>query len=263
MTEDDDVLLTAFADNALGADERSRIAARLAQDAGLRARLDEIAAGGRPFAAAFETLLEEAPTDRLRAFLTTALAAKGRADQTARTFKSWRAALVAGAAAVLFIGGFATGRFAPPWESRQEANEGRDDWRQAVADYMKLYTADTLNAGSVDPASQVASLKTLGERLGTTLSPERIAVAGLPFKRSELLSYDKAPLGQLAYLDSETGPVLFCIIADSRPDAPVSNANVDGFATSSWAKGGRGYMVIGRMPAEKAAVIAGQLVQRF
>jgi anti-sigma factor RsiW len=202
--------------------------------------------------------------DRLRASLTAGLASNLRADRAARTFGAWRAALVAGAAVVLFVAGFATARFAPQWTpTQQDASESRDDWRHAVAAYMKLYTADTLSEVPTDPALQVASLKPLGERLGTSLSPERIDIAGLPFKRAELLSYDKAPLAQLAYLDPQAGPVLFCIIADSRPDAPVSNANVDGFATSSWAKDGRGFMVIGRMPAERAAAIAGQLVQRF
>jgi anti-sigma factor RsiW len=263
MADDDDALLTAFADNALGADERSRLMARLAQDPRLRARLDEIEAGGRPFAPAFAALLEEAPMDRLRASLAAPLASNLGPEQASRTAKAWRIAQVAGAAAVLFIGGFAAGRFAAPSAPTQVASESRDDWRQAVANYMDLYTADTLREGSVDPALQAASLKALGDRLGTTLTPERIAIAGLPFERSELLSYEKAPLGQLAYLDPQAGPVLFCIIADSRPDAPVSNANVDGFATSSWAKGGRGYMVIGRISAEKVAAIAGELVQRF
>ena len=169
--------------------------------------------------------------DRLRGFLA-ALTADGPSKPSDRGCLPWSP----GVAAVLFIGGFAAGRFAPQWQPQPEASENQDDWRHAVAQYMALYTADTLSDEPTDAASQAASLKSLGERLGTALNPERIAVAGLPFKRSQLLSYDKAPLGQLAYLDPQAGPVLFCIIADSRPNARVSNAVIDGFATSSWAK---------------------------
>ena len=258
MNDDDDALLTAFADNELGVDERGRLEARLAADAGLRVRLDEIEAGGRLFAPAFDALLDEAPMDRLRASL-----AALPADRRQMAIKPWLAALAAAMAAVFFIGGFAAGRFAPTGTPTQEASESRDDWHHAVAAYMALYTADTLRHAPGDAASQAAGLTALGERLGLSLTPENVAVAGLPFKRTELLSYDKAPLGQLAYLDPEAGPVLFCIIADARPDAPVSNAAVDGFATSSWAKGGRGFMVIGRLPAARAAAIAGQLREQL
>lgn len=258
MTEDDDALLTAFADNALGAEERGRLQARLADEAGLRARLVQIVSGGRPFAPALDALLDEAPMARLRASL-----AALPADRPQKAMKPWIAAVAAAAAAVFFIGGFAAGRFAPLGTPTQEAGESRDDWRHAVAAYMALYTADTLSHAPGDAASQAAELTALGERLGLSLTPDNVAVAGLPFKRTELLSYDKAPLGQLAYLDPEAGPVLFCIIADARPDAPVSNAAVDGFATSSWAKGGRGFMVIGRLPAARAAAIAGHLRQQL
>jgi anti-sigma factor RsiW len=263
MTPDDDALLVGFIDNALDEAERNRLLARLADDAELRARLKQIEAGALPLAPAFAALLEEAPLDRLRASLAASEAQDPPSASTARAVRPTMRALVAGAAIALFLVGFAVGRLTPPWASTEEAEQGHDDWRQAVAQYMALYTPDTFASAASDPAAQTADLAALGGKLGAALTPERIAVPDLPFKRAEILTYDRAPLGQLAYLDPRSGPVLFCIIADSRPDAPISGATVGGFATASWAHGGRGFMVIGRLPSQRIAQIAGELAPRF
>ena len=85
----------------------------------------------------------------------------------------------------------------------------------------------------------------------------------LQFKGAVIFAYDGAPLGQLAYLDPATGPVLFCIIRDARADAAIEEGKREGFHFASWAHGGRGYMLIGRLPGPETAALAGQLQQRF
>ena len=60
-----DFELLAYVDGALSPAEREALEARLAGDAALKTRLAELAAGGRPFADAYEVLLRNAPQARL------------------------------------------------------------------------------------------------------------------------------------------------------------------------------------------------------
>jgi anti-sigma factor RsiW len=253
MTPEDDALLVAFLDNALGNAEREGLVARLAEDADLKARLEQMRAGGLSFAPAFAALLAEAPLDRLRAFA----AVPKTPVSPSRTMRPGRQALVAAAAVALLLVGFAVGRLT------QGAAESEQNWRGAVAEYMSLYTADTFAGTPNDPALQAGSLKAVGLKIGMPLTPERVAVANLPFKLAILLSYDQTPLGELVYLDPLHGPVLFCIIANAQADAPLSNSTMRGFPAASWQRGGRGFMVIGQLPPQRIAEIATELQQRF
>src|SRR5450631_599078 len=69
--EDDDALLTGLVDGELDAERKAALLARLALEAPLRARLEAIEAGSRPFAAAFAALLDDAPLARMKASLAT------------------------------------------------------------------------------------------------------------------------------------------------------------------------------------------------
>ena len=258
--EDDDVLLTGMVDGELDEGRRNALLARLANEAPLRERLEAIKAGGRPFRAAFDALLEEAPLERLKA----SLASLGPAAAPRPAFWSMPRSLAAGVAVAVFLAGFGLGRFAPhPAPEVQVAEPVGEDWRDAVAEYAALYTHETFANAPADDSARGAELKTLGAKLGIDLSPERTRIDNLAFKTATLLAYDGAPLGQLAYSDAQAAPVLFCIIADSRPDAPLVNEARGNFALTTWAHEGRGYMVIAHLPADRIAEIAGQLSQRF
>jgi anti-sigma factor RsiW len=259
MTPDDDALLIAYIDNALDSGERDRLVARLAADAGLRGRLQQIRAGEAAIAPAFAALLDEAPLERLRASPAASDAPASPARRAASAMTPARLAVAAGVAIALFFLGFAAGRQA----GREEVAENRETWHQAVVEYMSLYTSETFAAVPTDPAIQAANLNAVGVKIGATLTPERIAVPDLPFKLAILLAFDKAPLGELVYLDPQTGPVLFCIIAKSQSDAPVRAATMSGFATAAWAHDGRGFMVVGRLPPQRIAEIADDLARRF
>ena len=57
---------------------------------------------------------------------------------------------------------------------------------------------------------------------------------------------------KIAYVDATGKPVLFCIIANGGGGcfAPLRNARR--FSLASWSRGGRGYLVIGRLPEQQA-----------
>ena len=263
--DDDDAQLVAYIDGQLDENARDAVEARLAADANLRERLARLREGGRPFAPAFRLLLDEAPIERLQAFLAV-LDKKEQGDASFRMLSAFRGSRFAVVAAIiLFCAGIVVGRYGPSWstsplEIAAPASDQHEDWRQAVVEYMSLYTPDTFAA---EPASQSDELAALGAKIGLSLTPERVALSRLQFKGAQIFSYDGAPLGQLGYLDSATGPVLFCIIRNSEPDAVMKSEKREGFAVASWAHEGRGYMLIGRLPVNQIAELADSLERRF
>jgi anti-sigma factor RsiW len=264
--DDEDARLVAFIDGELDEPARASLKARLAIDPVLRERLMRLQEGGRPFAAAFEVLLDQAPVGRLEAALAAHIQRQERPPTSVRNSLTTRAARLAAAAAVaVFCAGVAIGRFGPSWyasspESAAPAGDQDEDWRQAVAEYMALYTPDTF---ATEPASQEKALAALGAKIGLSLTPERIALANLQFKGAEIFAFRGAPLGQLGYVDPKTEPVLFCIIRDSEPDAAMKAESRGEFAVASWARSGRGYMLIGRLPVDQVAELADTLGKRF
>jgi anti-sigma factor RsiW len=125
---------------------------------------------------------------------------------------------------------------------------------------MTLYTADTF---ATEPSSQEQQLVALGSKIDLALTPQRIALSNLQFKGAQIFAFRGAPLGQLGYVDPSTGPVLFCIIRNSEPDAAMEAQRRGGFAVASWSRGGRGYMLIGRLPTDQTAELAHSLEKRF
>jgi anti-sigma factor RsiW len=263
---DEDARLVAFIDGELDERERAELEVRLAIDPVLRERLMRLRDGGRPFAAAFEALLDEAPVPRLQASLASHVQRQQRRAMSLRDSLTMRAVrLAAAAAVVIFCVGVAIGRYGPSWyagspESAAPAGDRDDDWRQAVAEYMTLYTPDTF---ATEPASQEKALAALGAKVGLSLTPDRVPLPNLQFKGAQIFAFRGAPLGQLGYVDPKTGPVLFCIMRDSEPDAAMKAESRGEFAVASWSRSGRGYMLIGRLPVDQVAELADTLGKRF
>jgi anti-sigma factor RsiW len=261
--EPDDTDLVALIDGELEDATRKALEARLASDPELRARFERLAAGGLPFDSAFQTALNEAPIARMQARLD----ALGAGPEVATR---WPARIrrigVAAAAVALILLGWAIGRYTPlgphlePASVAAAPEQDPEDWRQAVADYMSLYSAETLAAV---PSGGEATLPLLSDRLGVPLNAASVALPKLTFKRAQMLAYDGAPLGQVAYLDEADRPAAFCIIRNGAADAPVTTGEDGGLALASWARGGRGYVVIGRFSPERAAALANTLALRF
>jgi anti-sigma factor RsiW len=264
--DDEDARLVAYIDGELDERARAALEERLAIDPVLRERLMLMQDGSRPFVAAFEALLDEATVGRLEAAFAAHIQRRERLPTSVRNSLTMRAGgLAAAAVVVVFCAGVAIGRYGPTWyagspDSAAPAGDQDEDWRQAVAEYMTLYTADTFAS---EPASQEKALAALGAKIDLSLTPERVALDNLQFKDAQIFAFRGAPLGQLAYIDPKTGPVLFCIIRDSEPDAAMKAESRGEFAVASWARSGRGYMLIGRLPVDQVAELADTLGKRF
>ena len=253
---DEDQELVALIDNELDEDRRNRLLARLEEDPALRARYEALREAGAPIGAAFDALLEQAPLARLRNAIPPETSVRSRAETVCRNgFSGARRGVRARPP------GGGRGRLA---RVRSSAQRGEDnDWRAAVVDYMKLYTNDTFALVSSDRPIEAFELSAVGKKVGADLTPDNVKMPGLDFKVAFNLSYDGAPLGEIAYVDSTGAPVLFCVIANKEADAPLRSEKRDQFSLASWSRNGLSYMVIGRMPEQRVAELAQTLVTRF
>ena len=86
----------------------------------------------------------------------------------------------------------------------------------------------------------------------------RSAARFMALKRTELLDFRGMPLAQVAYLSPSDGPVAFCIIANGKPDTPLTLEKQGDWNVGFWNAGGVGYMVIGKIaPATLEALAKG------
>jgi len=254
----DDENLVALIDGELEEPRKSELLARLQSDPHLRERYEALRATSAPIGAALGLALDSAPVDRLRAFLPADPA--GRAPQAPSALSARVTALRALAAGVAlgFVVAAALALFAFGGPDR-----GEGDWRSAVLEYMDLYTNETFAFPAPDAETQRRELATVGARVGAALTPQTVAAPGLEFKVAFILGFDGAPLAEIAYVDPTGEPVLLCVLAKAAPDAPMSVERRGGYALATWARAGRNFLVIGRLPEPRIADFARTLEARL
>jgi anti-sigma factor RsiW len=251
---EDDAELVALIDNELDEGRRTALLARLAADERLRQHYEELRQTSAPLAASFEALLRQAPLAQLRA----ALPAYEPLRQQPRRFVG---IAVQELAAGVVIGLLAAG--AVVWAASIFGPlGGKEDWRSAIAEYTYLYTNETFSPLNPDAAMQAAELSAVGARVGAHLTPENVALPGLRFTTSFMLSYGGSPLGVIAYVDPSGAPVLLCILANRAPDAPTRSERHGDLSLAWWSRSGHSYLVIGGIPEERAAALAQTLEKR-
>jgi len=251
--------LVAYLDGELPASTRALVEERVAADPGLAARLDMLRRGSRDFRPAFDVLLDAAPTARLERLLAETIPAR----PSARWHWDRRLALIA-AGIVLFLAGAAAGVFLPQIAglapTEQADNDQSDgNWRAVVAEYLTLYTRETLAAIPDDDALRATELKTVGTHLGLDLSPASVALPDLALKRAQLFAYEGKPLAQIAYLAPGDGPLAFCIIANGEPDTAPRFEERQGRNIVYWSKDGRAFMLIGAASRDQLEALAARL----
>jgi anti-sigma factor RsiW len=233
MSDAVDTQLTALLDGQLAEPERAELFRRLAAEPSLQERFDALAAGRGPLDDIFAGLLASAPTARLRAALPT------RAPKAVRFA---RARLVAGLVIAALVGAALT--------ALVTLNIGgeRDDWRQAVVDYMRLYTPETFAGLKPDETAEAAIVGGVATRLGVQVTPQKLSLPGLAFKTAFVLTYDGSPLGEFAFADTAGTPYLFCVLADSSAPQPLRQEKRGDYTLAMWGRDGKQFLVIGPSP---------------
>lgn len=243
LTPPSDELLVAYLDGELAPEQRQLIDNQLHDDPAITARLEQLKCGDLPFNAAFESVLNQAPTDRLQAMLK-ALPPTPTATLSRRSFLA--------VAASFAVAGVVADRLFINWP-HSESGQG---WRASVAEYMALYTPQTLANLSADADSHIAQLSSVGGQLGLPLSLEAVSLPGAEFRRAQILDYDGVLIGQLTYLDPRHGPLALCITAAQKGPIAMATEQRRGMNVVYWSNPSHAFMLIGRNPFEDLQIMA-------
>ncbi|WP_395608660.1 anti-sigma factor family protein [Pseudomonas sp. B22129] len=241
-----DELLVAYLDGELDADQQRLIARQIQADPDLAARLEALQCIGLPFKTAFDSMLDQAPAGRLQAMLN-ALPPTQTATLSRRSFLA--------VAASFAVAGVIADRLFLSWP-HTESGQG---WRASVAEYMALYTPQTLENLSADPASHLAQLSSVGAQLGLPLSIASVNLPGAEFRRAQILDYDSVLIGQLTYLDPRHGPLALCITASKKGAQPMATEQRRGMNVVFWSNPSHAFMLIGRNAFEDLHIMAGSV----
>jgi anti-sigma factor RsiW len=245
--------LVAYLDGVIDPARRKEIVAALAHDELLAARLTKLDIDTEAIRAAFGAKrLAANPTTRpWRAFPD-----MGVSFKVANTSMRWPRFV-----AVLALGaglGFALGSGSILPSSTTSKN-----WRTAVADYQVLYSNATLAALNSDAARQRTEVAAVAQKLRLPIALDTVQVAGLDFKRAQLLQFNGKPLAQFAYLTGAGTPIAFCVTRSGETDSPVQTTTLDGLGAAFWSKDGYGFIVIGAAPMQVAERMASELAGRM
>lgn len=245
-----DEMLVAFIDGELNAAESADVEAWVARDAGTAERFDLLARSALPYEEAFAPLLNAAP-EHLNAMLASLPSPKASSGLMSRM---GRRGFIAAAACL--IAGIAIDRTAVIVEQQINKPSEDEEWRAVVAQYLELYTPETLSALSSDRATKVAELNTVGGKLGISLTPEAVALPTADFRRAQVLQYDGQPLAQLAYLDPKDGPIALCFIQSDKGSADPRMERRKHMNVVYWSSNAHAFMLIGYADADRLRVAA-------
>jgi anti-sigma factor RsiW len=257
--------LVAYLDGELSPSERASLERLLAANSEARERLALLQGGGRSVRDALDSMLTQAPRAQLDAMLSGLPGLRAGLSPGARR---WAYVAAAAAAMAVFLAGIAADRLSPLAQRvahppGAEETEGANQWRQVVAEYLTLYTAESVATMPDTPDMREKELASLGDKLGLPLSPDRVALPDLAFRRAQLFEYDGTPLGQIAYLDPQNGPVALCIFAAGEADAAPRTEQREGLNIAYWSRNGRAFMLIGRVGLSRLQELAGILSARL
>ncbi|NWC90878.1 MULTISPECIES: anti-sigma factor [unclassified Pseudomonas] len=242
-TPPSDEQLVAYLDGELDPGQCQIIDNLLGIDPAMAARVEQLKRGDLSFKPAFDSVLDQAPTERLQAMLDSL--------PSAQTPTLSRRRFLA-VAASFAVAGVVADRLFMAWP-RPEPGSG---WRASVAEYMALYTPQTLENLSTDPESHIAQLSSVGRQLGLPLSPEAINLPGAAFRRAQILDYDGVLIGQLTYLDPRHGPLALCITAAKNGAVAMATEQRRGLNVVFWSSPTHAFMLIGRNPFEDLQIMA-------
>lgn len=239
-----DELLVAYLDNQLDPQQRRSLEQRLVDEPALADRLSLLERSNLPFKQAFAPLLDEAPVQQLQDTWPLAMPVPQRGVS--------RRALIAAAVGFLALG--VAGDRA--W---LQASQPEDNWRGLVAQYMALYTPETLAGFDSSPVLLASQLQHTGERLGIALPAPKLALNGAELKNARVLAYDDRRIAQLTWLDTQFGPLALCIIQQPGKPESAQSERRQGMNVVYWADGSHSFMLIGHNPAADMTRLAERL----
>lgn len=257
MTSDE--MLVAYLDGELDADTRRRVEGLIGSDEAVADRLHFLAASNLPFKNAFDPLLDKAPAEKLQSML----AGISPPEPVRPPVNGWNRRGFLAAAIGFIAVGVAVDRTFLGLQSGLHGDQDGSDWRAVVAQYMSLYTRDTLGTGPVDAALQSAQLRDVGSQLGLSLTPDRVQLPGASLKRAQMLAYDGRALGQITYLDAAQAPMALCIVQSSKGAKAADAERRHGMNVVYWSSDTHAFMLIGHESPDAIKAMSDRIRQRL
>ncbi len=242
-----DEMLVAYLDGELDVSDRADVETALSTEAAVSSRLETLRRSNLPYSESFEPLLSHAPREKLEAML--AAIPSPQAAPSSRPVS--RRGLIAAALGCL-VAGMALDRalIAAHNLALSHSADEEADWRGEVAEYLALYTPETLRNMTIEESKRVAQLQHASQRLGLQLDPFAMSLGGLEMRRTQVLEYDGKPLGQIMYLDPEHGPVALCIIASGVGARKMRTEQRSGLNLVYWSSETHAFVMAARNPIE-------------
>lgn len=231
MTENQtftDEELTAYLDGEADEELRKSIDAACTEDNALKQRLDTLTIDKEQIEAAFDALLDQAPSNVELPDV------KKQGGMSPTLYKVAVAALVA-----LVVGVGVGNKFSQ--------NAQLSGWRGYVAAYHALYSDQTLADISQTSGDAEQDLADAASAIDLPITIDVLRASDeLTFKRSQVLAFRGNPLLQLAFVTADGTPVALCVLR--KPDLPDSGprtAILEGMPATSWSKNGYDFILIG------------------
>ena len=226
--------LTAFLDNELPQDLSDQIAAAVADDPALAARIARLTVPLGDLRLAYDSLLTIAPS----------------MPELPEPAALWQRRDIAAGLVVGLLFGAAGAKLLLSPAPR--------DWMDFVAAYQALYVPETLAEIQITEAEVAAQLNALSAVVRLDLVRVRDG-SDLVYKRGQLLGFDGAQLVQLAFQTADGSPVALCILRDVGQSArPFADRPSEGMQAVAWARDGYGFFLIGATDAQTLRAAAVQ-----
>lgn len=241
-----DEAIVAWLDGEMQASDAERFEAALGQDKQLAERTEVLRLNQTDIARAFAPLLKEAPQSRLEAQLANILAQPSVTTAGAKGVS--RRALIAASLSFLVIGS-GMGYFARPAIKAQGESE---KIRDLEAQYMSLYSAETLLDTDSSPSALQRGLARTAQDIGLQANEQQLVLHGAELKMVRMLRYDSTSIAQIAWMHADYGPMALCISPDRQPASTELNQEQRHTMNLIWWHS-RGYqfVLIGRNPASQ------------
>jgi anti-sigma factor RsiW len=250
-----DEILVAYLDLQLADAEAARVKGAIAASHDLQQRVAHLEAGSLPFAEAFCSLLDH-PPPALRQRVDQMVAAHSSEQSNAqlRWRPDRRAILATGTIAFVAAAlGYWTGRSTAP---------DMNNWREAVAQYHKLYSDKTLELVADSAAVADDALGRTTRALGLPISRAALEIPGLTYKRAQLLQIDENPLAQISFVTQRGKPLAFCIRRIGGAAASPQFESRAGLSVVHWLHGGFGFLIVADMDGPELQRLAAAFLER-
>jgi anti-sigma factor RsiW len=128
----------------------------------------------------------------------------------------------------------------------QVADSGASPWVRAAVGYQQLFSRDTVALDSPSPDVSARTVSDIRHIDGLELRVPDLRSVGLTFNRVQRLRFHDKPLVQIVYLPQEGPPVALCVMKDAKPDTAVTQQRVDNMDVVTWRQAELSYALIAK-----------------